>query len=348
MYELLEIGDQHLDSVAPSSRKDDYTESMKAKFLEIREIAISRKVLGVIWKGDLIHKQDGHRVPYSIVNWLIKYFNSYPDEISNLLALGNHDIKSVAANWWRQPIGAVVESGAVKPLWDNPSQDNPLGARTHVLQPGICVHGKLFDYEADTEGKRRFHYAVPRQGSNDFWIMACHTALLPDGETFFGHYITVTDLAKVLPREEAADLYVCGHIHDDMGEYCSYHIRALNLGALARGTIDEFNIQRDVKIGSIKLAHDGNGWKCDISAIKLKSPKPAADVFYIKEIEQKKHRVAELEQLAEMLKIGNIADEFSLVNPDQALEVVLKSRQVSSPVEKKVREFVNAARQELG
>jgi DNA repair exonuclease SbcCD nuclease subunit len=347
MDELLQIGDQHLDSVSPSSRKDDYFAAICKKLEEVREIAHSRKVAAACFMGDLIHKQDGARVPYHLATWLISYFKSWTVPV--LLGMGNHDIKSKAGNWRRQPIGTIVESGCVTPLWTEATTDNPFGEVAVRVGKYTVIHGKLFDYEGDAPENRPRYYAVEKSQYPDlFHVMVAHTALIPDGQTFFGHWTNPSDLAQTIGPDLAADFYLCGHIHDDLGSYGKDHIRAMNNGALARGTIDEFNLRRKVKLGLLQIGKANYQFTCKSSAIELQSARPADEIFYVKELTKKKARNAELEGLAEMLKQGAITDEFKLVDPDQALEVVLKSQVVRPEVEKRVREHVMAAREELG
>lgn len=363
---LIWVGDQHFDSVPPASRKDNYLESLQLKVQEIRQLAIDHGVNGVVWLGDLLNRQDGHRVPYFVTNWLIEYFASYPSHISNFLVMGNHDVKANPQNWRRQPVGALVLASVVKPLWADVTDVNPWGAHTYVLTQDDTVvelSGKQFSYEADLPKSRATYYARTRSGgagnnstnargsfgsggAQSFHIMACHAQIVPVGETCFGHFSTPKDIADSVPPGAEAQLYLCGHLHDFYGSFGYDRIRVVNLGSLARGSIDEFNLRRQVKIGYLEVTGKGP-FSAVVEEIVLKSVKPADEVFYRDEITRKKKRVEELDRLADMLNAGTIADEFRIINAGEALEVVLRSKHVRPEVEQLVREKVNSAKAEL-
>jgi len=353
---FLFVGDQHFDSVPPQSRKDDYLEALKLKVQEIRDIAVDRRVHGVIWLGDLFHKQDAHRVPYSVTNWLMKYFGSYPSEITNYLVMGNHDVKANSQNWRRQPIGTLVHAGVVCPLWQDKSEENPLGTayvRIAVAETKVTLSGQQFSYETDFPGNRVVSYSSPFAnegipGGRPFHIQACHSALIPDTESTFGPFTRAGDLDKVLPAGHEATLYICGHLHDFYGSFSSGRIKVLNFGSLARGSIDEYNLKRKVKIGYLEIISKPDcTYHAAVEEIVLKSAKPANDVFYVEEFKRKKQRSEDLDRLAEMLSAGTLADEFRIINPDEALEVLLRAKHVRPEVEKLVRDNVKQARVEL-
>lgn len=349
---LLFVGDQHMDSVAPSSRKDDYFESLKLKFQEIQEIAKDRDVVGIVWLGDLYHKQDAHRVPYFVTNWLMKYFME--SKFTNYLVMGNHDVKANAQNWRRQPLGTLVEAGVVIPLWSDVTDANPMGVRTYDLlgsSTHITLTGKQFSYEADKPENRRAYYKredVPRkQGDTQpFSVMACHTTVVPDGENFFGHYSNPKDIEEALAGTPGADLYLLGHLHDFYGSFGN-KLRFANFGSLARGSIDEYNIKRKVKVGYLEVTKNGDDHHVKLEEIDLKCMKPAEDIFYVEEFSRKKKRTEELDKLASMLNAGTLADEFRIINAEESLEIVLRAKKVRPGVEKVVREHVKLAKVEL-
>lgn len=385
---LISVGDQHCDSVPPSSRRDNYWQSIRAKFSEIKEIALQRQVDGVVWLGDMFHKQDAHRVPYHVTNWLMKYFGSGWGQVTNFVVQGNHDVKATPQNWRRQPIGTLVASGVVRPLWSDVTPDNPWGSHSESIADDsttlVNLAGNMFSYESDLPANRATFYAHPvpsrahPKRPAGFNIMAMHTAVVPDGETTFGHYSNPKDIDAAVPPGLEAHLYLCGHMHDFYGSFGTDRIRFMNLGSLARGSIDEYNLKRKVLVGYIEVEKanhtcsacggigitEGPTTECptcrgagnlvdqpefevSLEEIELKSAKPAKDIFYVKEFQRKKQRVEELDRLAEMLSAGTIANEFRIINPVEALEVVLRANKVKKPVERMVRDVVDEARREL-
>lgn len=53
-YEILIFTDTHIRASNPSSRKDDYLESLKLKFEEVGEIANNNNVDYILHGGDLL------------------------------------------------------------------------------------------------------------------------------------------------------------------------------------------------------------------------------------------------------------------------------------------------------
>lgn len=122
----------------------------------------------------------------------------------------------------------------------------------------------------------------------------------------------------------------------------------MNPGALARGTIDEFNLLRRVQVGLVEVEPTNPGFKCKLSMLHIKSAKPAAEVFRVKELNQKRHRVGELAHLATELAAGITPGQFELISPVQAVEAVCASRQVSPAVREAVLDYVREAEASLG
>jgi len=237
----------------------------------------------------------------------------------------------------------------VGPVADGGSWDPIHGAVKFEVVPGVHLHGKAFDYKADEDGMRIGHYGVDKTGiEEDFHLMLCHTALLPDGQQFFGHWTTPEILVRELPLVNTPDLYVCGHIHDYLGSFGAAHVRAVNWGALSRGTIDEFNLRRTVVVGTIDISWDevNRKWICALGEIPLKSMRPAEEIFCVDERKATRKRQDELENLALSLKRGAIED-FAVVSPEDALRAVVQSRQVRPSVLTLVDAYVDAAKREL-
>jgi hypothetical protein len=123
----------------------------------------------------------------------------------------------------------------------------------------------------------------------------------------------------------------------------------VNYGALSRGSIDEYNLHRPVQVAEIRVTEVTKGhYRCAIRPIILKCAKPSSEVFYVKELEKKRIKQAEMVFLADTLKADNLREVFRLVNPDEAIAMVLRNQQVAPEVAELVKKYVDQAKQELG
>jgi len=348
---FITVVDPHMDTVAPRRRKDDLFETQKRKWYEIKQLCIKHEVTGLICTGDWFHKKESHRVHYRLVNWMIDFFKEFPVPVWG--AIGNHDIQATPANWYKQPIGTLVQAEVIIPLWCDATDDNPTGFMSYMLDDDIeglmvQISSTIYSYDIDKEGHRDKWYRVPKTDHPaDFRIHVPHGSLVPEGHHAPYDHTTPADLAKVIPKEELPDLYVAGHEHDDLGTYDGPGFKVVNYGNLTRGSIQEYNLLRDVKVGLVTVSKVDGRVTCKLRSIKLQSAKPASEVFYTEELKREKLKSEEITQFVEHLKAG-VQDEFRVLDPIETLRVVNQAQQVSPEVEARVTHYVETARNELG
>jgi len=351
---LIHVGDQHMDVTPPRSRKDDYFETMKSKMVEIRELAHKHQVKVVTWSGDMINRKEAHRVPYVLTNWLINFFwtfnEGYPTVVTNLLGMGNHDIHNTSKNWHKQPIGALVMSGCITPLWVDPTADNPTGyvcVRVVVDDLVVGIHGRMFSYEADTDAHRFEYYNVTRiKGERGFDIAVIHTELLPNGTKFIADYSNPSHIDAVVPPESRPNLYLCGHVHDDYGVFLGDGYRCLNYGAISRGSIDEYNLSRRVKVALVTIGLIETGkYLVDLQPLHLESALPAEEVFFLEEMRSEHKKRAAIVHTDFKLTAENIRETFSIISPDEAVSLALKTTNAPKRVADRVHGYIDRARQ---
>lgn len=333
---LLEIGDQHGDVTGPARRTDNYVETWFSKMEEIRQIAIDRECHGVIYTGDMIDRPNGAKVPYWFTNRLIDHFASYSNDIVLMAGLGNHDIVGNWQSWNRQPIGAVVRAGRLKPLWVE-----------SVRLPYVEVSSTPYDDDQDLPENRLKTYGIDRLAGL-FHIHVVHSTLLPNGMSLPISYTTPAILAETVPRKQLADLYVGGHIHDDLGRFGEAPVDCVNFGALTRGTIAESDLTRQVAVGLLEITKNvTSGFTLKVSRLPLKTARPVSEVFDLTGLNVERKRDERIERLVEALQTNKLADAFRLVDPFEAAEAVLKLQDIPEPVGKRVRELIGRARENL-
>jgi hypothetical protein len=336
MIVVLDIGDQHCDVTPPRSRKDDYWLSIREKLTEIRDLAHEYATAGfttvAIFKGDLINRQQGHLVPYRMTNWLIDYFNSFMPAVQVLIIIGNHDVVSNWQAWERQPIGAIIKAGRVQNLLPG----KVVSVTDGKLDLKITGQPHYYLLDVDREG-----YHPPPPGG-DYHIHVVHGSLLPDGMSYFGEYTNVSQV------DFKGNLILCGHFHEDLGVFTApgKSFKVVNYGAIARGSVAAFNLNREVKIGVINLEKIGDEVVELINPYFLKCAKSVDKVFYVEEHVRKKLAKQEMEQLASSFQ-SEATLSFEAVSPQQLLEAWVNRSDISPEVRALVYQYVQRAEQEL-
>lgn len=326
---FLVVGDQHVDVTGPLRRRDKYLDTVWRKLAEVKNIAREYDIKLVVWTGDLFDRTD-QKVPHWLVNQLIDYFRSFEDGTEHLLALGNHDIKGNVESWHRQPIGSIVRSGAVVPLWEEP---HAVGDTLFTSVP--------YREDADEPGQVAATYGVDRSYPRHIHVV--HTTLLPDTMSLPIPHTTPLRIASAVPEERRADLYVGGHIHDDLGGLFGTpqnDVLCVNFGSLTRLTVGASDRARKVSVGLVEI---GDEWR--VRAIPLECALPAGEVFDFFGLEEERRDLAELEQLAESFGQAYLADQFRLVDPVEAVELALQRQDLADPVKDRVRALIQQAKE---
>lgn len=349
------VVDPHCNNSSPRSRKDKLWESQKAKWEEIRGLC-EHGVDGLIVTGDWFHPKEGHRVHYAVVNWMIEFFRKFPCPVYG--AMGNHDIMALPANWRNQPIGALVKAEAFIPLWQDQTETNPTGTKEIKLVSGVVgnktavqLSGTMYSYDYDRQPEK--WYAVNRNPDVDLFVHVPHGSLVPENHNPPWEHTTPTKLATVLPSKNRADLYVAGHEHDDLGVYDGPGFKCMNFGSLTRGSIQEYNLTRQVKVGIVEIGKTYSSDSLETSLVVklsqhvLTSAKPSADVFYVGELKKEKLKNEEIAQFATLLR-EKFSSQFKVADPMDMLEVVFQGQAVSPQERERTLKYVNEARAELG
>jgi DNA repair exonuclease SbcCD nuclease subunit len=341
---FLTVGDQHVDVTGPLRRTDRYIETVWAKLEEIRDLAQHHAVKAIVWTGDLFDRPDGARVPYWMVNRLIDYFRSFRSTypIAHLMALGNHDIRGSFESWDRQPIGALVRSRAIVPLWLHPEGVEPAGTAIDKIR----FSSPPYDDNADLAENRDRFYGVDVRGASDlFHVRVVHTMMVPNGYSLpeVVPHTTPDDIVRDVRPGRLADLYVGGHVHDDFGRFgdTAGTLTCLNYGSLTRLSIGQADLIRRPGVGLVEVQ---DGKLMSVRKIDLQTAKPPAEIFDLGGLEVERQHDQQLERLAAALQSNNLANEFRLIDPFEVAETVLGSYPVTDEVKHKVRDLIGRAR----
>lgn len=230
-------------------------------------VAVRRKAEAVVWAGDVFHHKGPHRTGHEVVQDLQDVIQRYPCPV--YAVPGNHDMlhDRAASIDATQPLGVLFRSGLRRlegwafgnfPLYGVPWQQQwsesvitgaLAGFRERVFgQSLIVTHAPI--YPPGREPKYEGAECTPAC----WWAQA-----VDDGP--FSHGLAY------------------GHIHEPHGVYAADDsaLRFCNHGALSRGSLDEYNLNRQV---GVTWWESGSPSKFEFIPLKAR---PASEVFRLRE-----------------------------------------------------------------
>lgn len=309
------VGDQHVADNPPASRCDDYRAAIFAKLTFILDYALSKRIRYVVLLGDLFHRKRPSLNSHDLVSSLVRLFLSFKERFLAahgvaariFSAVGNHDIYHALDNLAKQPIQVLAEAGALELLTGKPFQ----------LEADVELNGVPYSEETETEPSA---YHLPFLSETSFKVWCFHSTLLPDGEQFFGTWVNFHQVADI-----KADLVVAGHYHPGFPLQQAHGKYWLNPGSISRGTADEHNFTREIKVVSFLRRRDGKLTFKDIPV----PHQPADKVFRVEAATTNRDREANIAAFASALrdKTATIDDTTSTEKLRAALEVLSDDRE---------------------
>ena len=215
MSKVLFVGDVHLSPRTPSSRKDDYSETILNKVKSLLPISKQNDVSHIIFLGDLFNTKH-MTLPYFIKCFQV--FKELKDAgISLHLIIGNHDI--------------YYNSDST--MQDSPIQlllDADLFNNTSFTIDDVYI--QLVNYTTITQD-------LPKAPTDKYSILV--------GHYFFN--IGFGDTEHTISKEQAEDLkynsYMLGHDHTPYDPIILSNYSVYRPGSLSRGTSVSCQINRD-------------------------------------------------------------------------------------------------------
>lgn len=227
------IGDPHVSDVAPSSRLDDYKETILGKLEFIRDWCNSNKVDVAIILGDVFHRKNPNLNSHHLTRRLIEIFSGFNCQVLEIP--GNHDISMTSKNLDKQPLSVIAESGAIQVL------GYPYTKTFCFSGDEVDIYGLGYADANDTLSEHYFAINSEISDTNKINILAIHQMLLPDGDTFFGDYLNFAEVAQL-----DFDIFLCGHYHPGYDKKVQFkHGKVfINPGSIARGSLDVHNLDK--------------------------------------------------------------------------------------------------------
>ena len=232
--------------------------------MQTAAIAAEREVAAVVWAGDVFHHKAPSRTDHGLVQDLIRVIQAYERPV--YVVAGNHDVQHdrLASIEATQPLGVLYKAGAL-PL-DGWAQGNlPLyGVPWQQRWSAERIREVLTAWERDLMARS---------------LVVTHAPIYPPGQEKPWECTPAAWWASALADGTMGHGLFYGHVHEPHGVYEVDGTRFCNNGALSRGSLEEFNLNRLV---GCTLWDDETG---AFDFVPLRS-RPASEVFRLREHDQ--------------------------------------------------------------
>lgn len=223
---FLFLTDSHLSNRRPSSRIDDYPQTVLNKFRDVVDLARQHDVEAVIHGGDVFHSP---AVDRDLAGAFAEIVRDLPCPM--YIVPGNHDLFGQNVSTLPHTmLGLLIRSGVLRLL-----------DREQIIESDDCViEGQPYYPRIDRDHKDA-DYGFRTQTSKTK-ILVAHGLILPSP--------MLPDVPVTLPDEipAGADLILVGHYHPGFKTFSTPSgVEVVNPGSLTRTDASTNEIQRDVK-----------------------------------------------------------------------------------------------------
>lgn len=305
MIKFLYFTDTHIRSNNPSSRIDNYQESILNKFAEISKIGKDENVDFYVHGGDIIDRPD---IPILTMRAFNKVLMSFEKPI--FLVPGNHDIYAYNLNSISRTVLALLEDLNVF--------DIMMGRYPVYISKGttsVELHFVPYTFDLDTqEGCAKY---MTQSKIADFSVTFAHGMLIDKPFKMINHTL-VEDI-----KETKSDITFSGHYHTGFpiqkidGKYF------YNPGSVARVSASQAEINRIPKVVIVELE---KGKEPIIRDVYLKSALPGDQVLDRTGIETKKSDKLRYDNLKTLIETSSNSD---YINVRKIIESVAKDENVN-------------------
>lgn len=238
--------DIHLSDKTPTSRKDNWKETIFNKIRQVGKLAEKHKAVAVLDGGDFFDIKSPSRNSHELVRETIDIHKEYPCRV--YACVGNHDcVYGDYSFLHQQPLGVLFSSGCFERLYDQHEvtfEEN--GVKVRVV--GIPYHGVEYDME---------RFKNIKKGDEDWLICVAHVLASEKGGSMFEgeDIIKYADLTDLDP-----DVFCFGHWHKNQGITNISHTRqqwVVNIGSLSRGSLTQDNLDRIPCVALMEFDKEG-------------------------------------------------------------------------------------------
>lgn len=286
--------DFHIMGTTPSSRIDNYPQTIKNKIDEIFDIASREQVDFVVLGGDIF---ETYNASISVIREALQSFKNR--EVPIFSVLGNHDLYGHTIKTFHRSAVSVMEMAEAINIVD------------FDKERGLCFLHYYTGIEEDLAKDNKSPSELVQQALDGQAIIWVTHAMISDKELKYISRNIVIDNIKVSTKTK---LVLCGDYHPGFPTTIRDDgVVFINPGAVSRRNATQDNLTRDVQIALVQ--YDPNDFSYDIKVdyVKLKSALPANKVFDLEKIKsgktEKQKTFSYIEKL-QNLEIDDMTDDL--------------------------------------
>lgn len=316
--------DTHIKGTTPKNRTDNFYETLKNKFKEIKTICDETDADYVLHGGDWFDRPD---VSPAIVKEFAAIVQNYGRPIFTIA--GNHDIFGHNPDTIGRTMLGLLEGVGILKLINHDEE-------IILEKEGVRVQltGKPYRYDIDDKEKYREYYIVKKRNDVDYAINMVHGMLLV--KPFFeGIHHTLIDQIT----ETQADITLAGHYHSGFGIIERNGKYFANPGSLVRVTNTLSEINRKPKVTVIELTDGIKLWERELSGAK-----PGEEVLDRQQLEYSQDRNLKIQQFYQnLVRTG----KYERIDLNKIIEEIAADQEVSREVKDETVKRIALAKEEL-
>lgn len=325
MIRLLWRTDVHCRDHTPSSRKDDWVETVARKLTEVGEIARKYDCDAVIDGGDFFDDKLPVRTSHRLVSRIARIHATYP--CSTWANIGNHDLRlSQLDNLPENPIETLFASNVFHRLYDEHEYVHEHeGMKVRVV--GIPYHGPRYDLDRLRNIERH---------DEDWLICNAHLLASPQGGEMFKNedIIKYDDLLELAP---SVDVWCFGHWHKNQGiTQIADHKWVVNVGSMTRGSLTQDNVDREPGVVVMGFWPREKHMPPSLEFVKL-TIEPSDQVFDMEKRVKEEARAMTVDAFVESVK------EELQSSSDEPFDEIVGAMEIPSEVKERALQYIEAA-----
>lgn len=245
MTRVLCVGDIHVMDRAPVNATESYTDDIIEMLRYTAQWSKDNDVDLVVWAGDIFHHKQPSRSSHALVLKMLEIVRLHESlGVELRIVIGNHDISNdvLESVPEKQPLGVLLAAGAREldgwhetlPVFGVPWQQRWL----HEGTPWAAF-----------DAWRNDSWRFGKVGETSKALAVTHAPIYPqtlEGGVKFDLVPTAGEHGLSAAMGNQGYLYY-GHIHEDHGVFEIEGVTYANMGALSRGSLHEYNLDREIK-----------------------------------------------------------------------------------------------------
>lgn len=253
MTKILCVGDIHAMDRPPVNATESYMDDIIEMLRWTIDYAASNGITTIVWAGDIFHHKSPSRTSHALVLRMIEIIQyALSNGVEIWAVTGNHDISNdvLESARTKQPLAVLYKAGLKElvgfhptlPLFGVPwrqdwttNEDSAGEAFKEYREYGM----RLVIGEEDI--------VDPEFGEI---LAVTHAPIYPpkDAENIQWDLVPTMGAKGISAAMGGHGFLYYGHIHEDHGIYEVEGVTYANMGAISRGSLTEYNMEREIKV----------------------------------------------------------------------------------------------------